>query len=128
MSSFGLTATYTTFYPEHLILGHDVYQRARHAVMAVDVDDESLALDVIAAAGPGGHYLGQRHTRTHLRGSTRFAITQVPAAGGGFRDPLEVAREEAECLYRKYVPEPLADDLRAELTRVVAAADREMRS
>ena len=127
MPTIGLMSTYTVFHPEHLILGHDIYERARHAVLDIDLDDESLALETVAAAGPGGHYLGQAHTRRHLRETTRLAITHVPAPGGGYRDPVDVAREEAERLYREYRPEPLAEDVRAELSRILAAADRDLR-
>ena len=43
------------------------------------------------------------------------------------RDPVEVARERAEELWREYRPEPLADDKAAELARILAAADAELR-
>ena len=126
LPSIGLMSTYTVFWPEHLLLGHDIYQRARHAVLQLDVDDDELALDVVAAVGPGGHYLAQSHTRTHLRASTSLAMTHVPAGGGGYRDPVEVAREEAERLYHEYRPQPLGASERAELTRILAAAEAEL--
>ena len=111
---------------EHLLLGHDIYQRACHAVMQIDLDDDEFALDVVQKVGPGGHYLAQGHTRAHLRASTALAITHVPASGGGYRDPIEVAREEAERLYQEYRPQPLAESLRTELARVLAAAEADL--
>lgn len=125
--TIGLVATYTVFYPEHLLLGHDIYQRARHAVMDIVLDDESLALGAVADVGPGGHYLGHRHTRRHLRATTVPAVTHVPAERGGYRDPIEVAREEAERIYREYRPEPLSEDVARELAKLTAAADAELR-
>jgi trimethylamine---corrinoid protein Co-methyltransferase len=39
-----------------------------HKMMAgIEVNNETLAMDSIAAVGPGGHYLGQKHTRNHMR-------------------------------------------------------------
>ena len=35
------------------------------------MDEESLALDVIDAVGPGGHFLAQPHTRRHMRDGGR---------------------------------------------------------
>jgi trimethylamine--corrinoid protein Co-methyltransferase len=128
LPSIGLMSTYTVFWPEHLLLGHDIYQRARHAVMQLDLDDDELALDVVQKVGPGGHYLAQGHTRTHLRASTELAVTHVPASGGGYRDPVEVAREEAERLYHEYRPQPLAESVRTELARVLAAAEADLRT
>ena len=62
----------------------------------IDLDDEEIALDAIAEVGPGGHFLGHRHTRTHMRGAVTPGITHVPGADGSPRDPVEVARERAE--------------------------------
>ncbi len=50
----------------------------------------------------------------------------MPAGGGGYRDPVEVAREEAERLYHEYTPQPLGPSERAELTRILAAAEAEL--
>jgi trimethylamine--corrinoid protein Co-methyltransferase len=127
MPSIGLVDTYTLFYPEHLILGDDVYHRARYAVMDIDLDDEELALDAIAEVGPGGHFLGNRHTRRHMRRAVTPALTHQTGPDGAYRDPVEVARERAEQLWRDYRPVPLEEDKAAELARILAAADAELR-
>ena len=127
MPSIGLLDVYTVFDPADIMLADDVYHRARYAIMDLDLDDEALAIDAVREVGPGGHYLGTKHTRKHLRTSFVPAITHQPAPGGGFRDPLEVARERAAWIDANHVPEPLADDKAAELTRILAAADAELR-
>ncbi len=127
MPSIGLVNVYTLFYPEHLILGDDIYHRARYSVMDIGFEDEEIALDAIAEVGPGGHFLGNRHTRRHMRGAVTPAITHEAGPGGAFRDPVEVARERAEGLWREYRPEPLDEAQAAELTRILAAADAELR-
>lgn len=123
LPSIGLVNVYTLFYPEHLILGDDIYRRARYAVMDIDLDDEEMALEAIAEVGPGGHFLGNRHTRRHMRAAVVPALTHQLAADGSLRDPVEVARERAEELWRDYRPEPLEADKAAELTRILSAAD-----
>ena len=95
--------------------------------MDIDLDDESLALEAIAEVGPGGHFLGNKHTRRHMREAVKPAITHQPGPDGAYRDPLEVAREQAEGLWREYRPEPLEEDKAAELARILAAADAELR-
>jgi trimethylamine--corrinoid protein Co-methyltransferase len=127
LPSIGLVNVYTLFYPEHIILGDDIYHRARYAIMDIDLDDESLALEAIADVGPGGHYLGHNHTRRHMRDAVVPAITHQPGPDGMFRDPVEVAREKAEFIWREYRPEPLEADKAAELTKILAAADAELR-
>ena len=126
-SGIGLTNTYRLFSGENLMLDDDLYHRARQAFLGVPVDAEALAIDVIDAVGPGGHFLGARHTRRHVRDSVMRAITQEIDADGHYRDPLTVAKERAEKVMRDYRPEPLAEDKQAELTRILAAADLEIR-
>ncbi len=127
MPSIGLLDVYTTFDPADLMLADDIYHRARYAVMDLDLGEESLALDAIREVGPGGHYLGAKHTRRHLRSSFVPAITHQPAPNGGYRDTLEVARERAAWIDANHVPEPLPNDVRQELTGILAAADAELR-
>jgi trimethylamine--corrinoid protein Co-methyltransferase len=128
-TGIGLTNTYNLFTPENLILDDDLYHRARHAFLDIPMDDESLALDVIDAVGPGGHFLAQPHTRRHMRDAVVRAVSQEIAADGQhYRDPVEVARERALDILEHYVPEPLPGDTAAELRRIVAATDVAVRA
>jgi trimethylamine--corrinoid protein Co-methyltransferase len=127
MTGIGLSDTYSLFTPENLMLDDDLYHRVRHAFLDIPVDGESLALDVIHAVGPGGHFLGQPHTRRHLRSAVVRAVTHECGPDGRCRDPREVARERGLDLLKRYRPAPLPDDLRRELSRIVAAADADLR-
>jgi trimethylamine---corrinoid protein Co-methyltransferase len=126
VTGMGLNRTYTLLYPEGLILDDDIYQRARHALMALDVDEETLALDVVASVGPGGHYLAEQHTRTHMKTALRRGLPHDPAESGGYRDPVEVARERVAWIRANHHPEPLEAAQQSELARILAAADREI--
>jgi trimethylamine--corrinoid protein Co-methyltransferase len=123
-TGIGLTDTYQLFTPENLILDDDLYHRARHAFLDIPMDDESLALGVIDAVGPGGHFLAQPHTRRAMRSAVVRAVSQeISDDGQHYRDPVEVARERAFDILDHYAPEGLAGDVQGELRRVVAAAD-----
>ncbi len=127
-TGIGLTNTYQLFTPENLILDDDLYHRARYAFLDIPMDEEALALDVIDAVGPGGHFLAQPHTRRHMRDAVVRAVSQEIAADGQhYRDPLEVARERALDILENHRPPPLAEDTQHELRRVVGKADRELR-
>jgi trimethylamine--corrinoid protein Co-methyltransferase len=126
VTGLGLDRTYTLLYPEAIILDDDVYQRARHALLAEEIDDETLALDVIADVGPGGHFLAEQHTRTHMRTSLKRGLTHELAEHGGYRDPVEVAREKVDWIRANHHPAPLDPAQQRELTRILAAADREL--
>jgi trimethylamine--corrinoid protein Co-methyltransferase len=126
VTGMGLSETYTLLYPEQLIMDNDLYQRARHYLMALDVSDETLALDAIHAVGPGGHFLGQKHTRQHMRESMLRTITHELDSQNHYRDPREVARERVRWILKNHHPEPLDEAKQRELTRILAAADREI--
>jgi hypothetical protein len=55
------------------------------------------------------------------------SVTQQMGPDGKYRDPLEVAREKVAWILDNYQPEPLEDAKRAELARILDAADRELR-
>jgi trimethylamine:corrinoid methyltransferase-like protein len=82
---------------------------------------------VIASVGPGGHFLAEQHTRAHMRGSlVRSLALQLDAEGRAYRDPVEVARERAAWILANHEVEPIGDAQRAEMARILAAADREI--
>jgi len=127
VTGMGLVRTYTRLRPESVILDDDIYQRARYALMALDVGDESLALSTIASVGPGGHFLAEQHTRKYMRDAMKRGLThQLAADGHGYRDPVEVARERVASILATHEVEPLEPAKDAELTRILAAADREI--
>jgi trimethylamine--corrinoid protein Co-methyltransferase len=126
VTGMGLARTYTLLYPEAVILDDDIYQRARYALMEMAIDAESLAVDVVASVGPAGHFLYEEHTRRWMRDAMRRALTHQPAPDGGFRDPVEVAREKVAWIRANHHPEPLEAAQQAELARILAAAGREL--
>ena len=127
MTTIGLTNRYQLFTPEHLLLDDDLYRRAASAFRDLELDEEQLALDVIDAVGPGGHFLGQAHTRRHMKETVERSIGQeIGPDGAHLRDPVQVARERGLDILENYVPEPLDAGKAAELARICAAADAEL--
>jgi trimethylamine--corrinoid protein Co-methyltransferase len=126
VTGMGLSETYTLLYPEQLIMDNDIYQRARHYLMALEVNPETLALDTIHAVGTGGHFLAQKHTRQHMGSALKRGITHQVGADGRYRDPREVAIEKVKWILANHHPEPLEGSKQAELTRILAAADKEL--
>ncbi len=128
VTGLGLIQTYTRLFPESLLLDYDLYQKARYALMRMNIDDETLALDAIDAVGPGGHYLAQKHTRKHMRDAMLRGIAHHMGADGKYRDPREYAIEQTKWILAHHQPEPLETARQIELDRILAAADRELRS
>ncbi len=124
-AGMGLLEGCTLLYPEAIILDSDVYHRVRCDAAGLDTGPEALALDVVKAVGPRGHFLLQRHTRTHLR-RRQFSDLVAQPDPEGFRDPLSVAREKVEAILADHRPLPLDGAQLAELDRILAAAEEEL--
>ena len=125
-SGMGLLESCTLLYPEAILLDTDIYHRVRINAAGLDTSLEALALEVIKEVGPRGHFLKQRHTRDHMRQRQFSDLVAQPKAGGGYRDPIEVAREKVDWILEHHQPEPLDEAKQAELKRILEAAEREL--
>jgi trimethylamine--corrinoid protein Co-methyltransferase len=126
VTGIGLNRSFTLLYPEAIILDDELYHRARYALMDMEVSPETVALEVIQAVGPGGHFLAQKHTRKHMRKALIRGLGHHLGPDSKYRDPLEVARERVQWILDNHKPEPLEGTKKAELTRILQAADREL--
>jgi trimethylamine--corrinoid protein Co-methyltransferase len=127
-TGIGLNRTFTTLYPEGIILDDELYHKARYALAEEEINPDTIALDVIDKVGPGGHYLSQKHTRKHLRTTVKLGLCHVLDQTGKYRDPMEVAREKFEWILENHEPTPLEEDKQAELKKILATAAEEMQS
>jgi len=125
-SGMGLLRGSTLLYPEALVMDTELYHAVRHDVGGLDMSPEQLALDVIHAVGPHGHYLRERHTREHFRQLGFSEVVHIPEKGGSYRDPVEMAREKTDWILENHQPEPLTEAQQAELTGIIDAAENEL--
>jgi trimethylamine--corrinoid protein Co-methyltransferase len=56
-----------TFSPQQLVIDNEIIRGVRHILRPIQVNDETLALDVIRQVGIGGNFLEQDHTVEHFR-------------------------------------------------------------
>jgi trimethylamine--corrinoid protein Co-methyltransferase len=53
--------------PEMIVFADEVIAYVKRYMRGFDLDPEHLALNVIRAVGPGGHFLGEKHTLDHFQ-------------------------------------------------------------
>jgi trimethylamine--corrinoid protein Co-methyltransferase len=120
---FCMTASY-----DKLVIDNEIIGMVMRAVKGIQVDDETLAFDLIKKAGPGGHYVSARHTRHFMR--TEQYITQLSDKedrpqweGNGAKDTrtraAEKAREVLNSQPRSFIPEEIKKLLREEIPGVL---------
>jgi len=115
----GMTASKAQF-----IVCHEIVEMVERVVRGIEVNDETLAVDIISKLGPGGDFLAQRHTLQHFRRehwvpslTDRSPRSEWERAGS--KDVVERADEEAERILKTQQPEPLEGDVRKELEEFV---------
>jgi len=116
-------------YP-HMVMESEIYGIVQKVAAGITVNDETLALDVIRKVGPNGTFLAEKHTRRHMKEIWRPTVWDRSTYDQWLRDgkkgALARATEIADDILDNYRPEPLPDDVRAELRRIVARADAEV--
>ena len=117
---FGLTGSL-----EELVMVDEFIARNRRLLAAVDVSLETLAVDVLVKVGPGGDFLGQKHTKTHLRANQWRAQLLNRAsherwAEAGALDLTQKAGVKARELLATHEVPPLPDELVARIDAVIA--------
>jgi trimethylamine--corrinoid protein Co-methyltransferase len=83
---------------EQFVIDNDILGMAMRVVRGIQVDDESLALNVIDQVGPGGHYLMADHTLRHMRSEFYYPSGVVDRKG--WPEPAEHSPSEADVRQR----------------------------
>ena len=129
LSGAGLLYAARVFALEEMVLDAEIFGLLRHLGGGLAIDDEALAVDVIDAVGPGGHFLAERHTVQHMRALWQPRVfdrgTWEDWEAAGRPSPRDRARERARALLASHIPPPLPDGLAGELDAIVAAFARE---
>jgi trimethylamine--corrinoid protein Co-methyltransferase len=126
VTGIGLRDTYTLLYPEAIILDADLYHRARYSLLEMEVSPETLALDVISSVGPGGHFLSQKHTRTHMRTSLVRGVMHQLDSSQKYQNPRDYARDQISWILENHHPQPLDEPVHAAIKRIIQVASKEL--
>ena len=104
--------------PAYMVLVNEILDMVNQFTKGMPVSEETLALDVIDRAGPGGHYLEDEHTYNHFKDvwySDLFDRTILDEwRAQGQRRFAERLREKTEQLMAhqsKPLPEAVMDEL-----------------
>ena len=108
-----------------LLLCNDLAGLLRTMWQGVQIDEDTLALDLARAVGPRGNYLAQQHTvihcREHLWGSRYFGPNMPLSSAGGSDTDLHarIDRDLRELL-QTHRPPPLDEQLAGKLREIRA--------
>jgi trimethylamine--corrinoid protein Co-methyltransferase len=123
----GSVETDNTSSLEQLVIDDEFYAIMFRALRGIQVDEETLAFDVIRNVGPGGHFLTQRHTVNYYRKENYLTrlfdfSTRQRWLGAGGKNIVQVARERVKKILSEHRPAPLERDVIAGLKDILKEA------
>lgn len=116
---------------EMLVLGDEVIGMTKRFVRGIRVNAETLARDVIAEVGPGGHFLQEKHTLDHFKEELwmpRLLTRQhydVWQQSGAKDMSQRVSERVREIIESHHVP-PLPDDILSALQELKRKGEKEL--
>jgi trimethylamine--corrinoid protein Co-methyltransferase len=116
-----------TFSLAQLVICDEIVSWLKHFMAGVEINDQTLALDLIDKIGPDGQYLDTEHTRAHFRERwyprvfERDSYSSWRAKGG--KSLAERASERVEEILAEHQPEPLPDDVARTIKAIVRRAE-----
>jgi len=121
--NFGLTGSL-----DLLTISNEMISMVSYMLRGIEVNDETLALDVIAKAGPRGHYLSQPHTLKFIEREQWFPTlldrqTREAWIGNGANTLLQRARKRTTQILNTHSATPLPGDIERDLDRFVAETE-----
>ena len=111
-----------------VILDAEACEHAKGYLRKFEVNEDTLALEVIDKVGPRGHFLSEKHTREHFRKeiwvrelSDTFILD--PAKEGSF---FERAKAKVKQILSTHKVPSIDEDKRREMKQVLKAAEKDI--
>lgn len=112
----GSTEAFNAYSPIQLMIDDEIASYVRRIADGIEVDEDTLSVDVISKIGPQGNYLKHPKTLKHFRAQHSVAkhsdrSTRQQWTSLGRRDSEDRARVRYKELLRSHVPEPLEPEM-----------------
>jgi trimethylamine--corrinoid protein Co-methyltransferase len=126
-TSASLENTATSF-PEQAIIGNEICSFINRILQGIEVNPDTLAVDVIREVGLGGEYLTHNHTMEHFRAEQWDAqlgnrLTMEAWEQDGAMDIRAKAREKLKTILATHQPKPLEPEVQKKLQQIVDEAE-----
>lgn len=110
---------------EKLILDAEALANARAYLRRFSIDEETLAFDAIKKVGPGGNFLGLKHTLEHFQKEIWLKKrAAIPSPTDGSQ--IDRAKEKVKKILKEHSVPPLDKDIQKELNNIIKRAEKEL--
>lgn len=123
----GLLEAVTVLDMQRILFDREIHQAISILTEGLEVNDETLAFDMIREIGPRGSFLGQRRTVKQLPKlwPPSILLERSKERGRKYKDPVGIAREAISWVLDNHHPPPLDDSVRKEIRKIVDTADKD---
>ena len=114
---------------ELLVMDNDIIGHIRRIVEGIKVNEDTLAVDVIKAVGPGNQFLTQRHTFEHFKNET-WTPSLINRqrydhwVNDGKLTLGEAVKIKTKEIIENHEPEKLPADVQAKIGEIVANSNK----
>jgi trimethylamine--corrinoid protein Co-methyltransferase len=126
----GMLESGITFDFGQLVLDCEYARMIKHTVRGIQVNDETLAVDVIKEIGPGGHYLMHQHTLDRMGEQSQPELIDRQMREIWERDGSTTAYEravtKAKWILENHKPDPLPDEVLKKIRSIIDETEKEM--
>lgn len=127
----GLLGSGTIFSPEQLIIDMDMYKQMNKYFDGIDVNENTIAFDIIKNVGISGSFLDQDHTIKNFKKFIYYPLVFDRSISNSLKedkkkDIVDVARNRWKEILSKHNPFELEHYKRKEIKKIVEAACREL--
>jgi len=116
--------------PEALVIDNEIIDYALRFAQGFEVNNATLAVDVIDKVGPGGIFLGEKHTLKHFRERWMSRLSNIDSfetwQKKGSKSIDEVAKEKVKEILATHKVEPIPEDVEKEISQILKRAEAEL--
>ncbi len=117
-----------TFSLEQLVMDNEIIGLCRRAVRGIQVNEETVAIDLIKEVGIGGDFLAKRHTLQKMKDEQSYPTIMSRDMRGnwskkGSKSAIELAHQTVLNVLKEHKAQPIDNDILEAMKAVVVEAD-----
>jgi trimethylamine--corrinoid protein Co-methyltransferase len=120
----GSTEAFNVYSPVQAVIDDEIASSAMRIARGIEVNDQTLAVDVIAKTGPLGNYLKRIETlrqfkKEHMAAKLSDRATRQQWTANGSKDTKRRAKERMIELVNSHTPEPLETEIKKKIDNLI---------
>ncbi len=132
VAGLGLLDDVTMLSYEQMVIDNEMVKIMARLAAGVTVDDDHMAVDLIKKVGPGGSFLGERHTmqwlnKEHFMTDITDRRTGETWEADGRKSVIDRARAKVEKILKEHVVQQVPPEVAKDFESIVKRAEKDIK-